>query len=95
MKKIIVVLAIVGSLVPILKADEKGAMLYSMDKRDLSLTLSEHISNRAEGLILKRVIYREVLVKGDDNKEITHSLFEVQRRLDPSQAVLAQNTLAD
>ncbi len=95
MKKIIAVLTIVGSLIPAVRADEKGAMLYSLEKRDLSISLSDHISNRSEGLILKRVIYREVLAKGEDNKEEMRSLFEVQRRLDPSQTVLAQNVLAD
>ena len=90
MKNIIAVLLIVGSLVPVVKADEKGAMLYSMEKRDLSLPLSERISNQTEGLILKRIVYREVLAKGEGNADVTRTLFEVQRRANKSQVALAE-----
>lgn len=91
--KFLIVTILTGLAASIAMAGDKGFPMYSQEKRDVSLIMSDRISRTEAPLEMKRVIIREVPVEtkthideimgasSDDSRgnQQTHALFEVQR----------------
>lgn len=92
--KLLIIALVAGMTASISMAGEQGFPMYSQEKRDVSLIMSDRISRTNEPLELKRVIIREVPIEtkthideimgstsSDDSlaPQKTHALFEVKR----------------